>query len=122
MKLRNRTAAFLAIPALTLALAACSDNEDTTVVTDAPAETKVSEAISGDGDDATTTTDGDATTIAGLVIHMAQSIPTQGQVFSFQGYRFEIITRRENRITRLKIRPLGEAVAAPGSESAASGQ
>ena len=62
MKLRNRTAALLAIPALTLALAACSDNEDTTVVTDAPAETKVSEAISGDGDDATTTTDGDATT------------------------------------------------------------
>lgn len=52
MKLRNRTAALLAIPAL----AACSDNEDTTVVTDAPAETKVSEAISGDGDDATTTT------------------------------------------------------------------
>ena len=41
MKLRNRTAALLAIPALTLALAACSDNEDTTVVTDAPAETKV---------------------------------------------------------------------------------
>lgn len=62
MKLRNRTAALLAIPALTLALAACSGNEDTTVVTDAPAEAKVSEAISGDGDDATTTTDGDATT------------------------------------------------------------
>lgn len=56
MKLRNRTAALLAIPALTLALAACSDNEDTTVVTDAPAETKVSEAISGDGDATTTTT------------------------------------------------------------------
>ena len=59
--------------------------------------------------------DDEANTIAGLVIHMAQSIPTQGQVFSFQGYRFEIVTRRENRITRLKIRPLGEAVAAPGS-------
>lgn len=66
--------------------------------------------------------DDEANTIAGLVIHMAQSIPTQGQVFSFQGYRFEIVTRRENRITRLKIRPLGEIVVAPSSESAASAQ
>ena len=62
MKLRNRTAALLAIPALTLAMTACSDNEDTTVVTDAPEDTKISEAISGDDDGATTTTDGDATT------------------------------------------------------------
>ena len=41
MKLRNRTAALLAIPALTLAMTACSDNEDTTVVTDAPEDTKI---------------------------------------------------------------------------------
>ncbi|WP_108501230.1 HlyC/CorC family transporter [Paracoccus indicus] len=50
--------------------------------------------------------DEEANTIAGLVIHMAQSIPEQGQVFSFHGYRFEVVTRRENRITRLRIRPL----------------
>ncbi|MBW7056376.1 HlyC/CorC family transporter [Paracoccus bogoriensis] len=50
--------------------------------------------------------DDEANTVAGLVIHMAQSIPEQGQVFSFHGYRFEVVTRRENRITRLKIRPL----------------
>lgn len=50
--------------------------------------------------------DEEANTVAGLVIHMAQSIPTQGQVFSFYGYRFEVVTRRENRITRLRIRPL----------------
>ncbi len=62
MKLRNRTAALLAIPALTLAMAACSSDEDTTVVTDAPEGTKISEAVSGDDDGATTTTDGDATT------------------------------------------------------------
>ena len=36
MKLRNRTAALLAVPALTLAMTACSSDEDTTVVTDAP--------------------------------------------------------------------------------------
>lgn len=62
MKLRNRTAALLAIPALTLAMTACSNDEDTTVVTDAPEETKISEAVTGDDAGATTTTDGDATT------------------------------------------------------------
>ncbi|MBM7067495.1 HlyC/CorC family transporter [Actibacterium sp. 188UL27-1] len=47
-----------------------------------------------------------ANTIAGLVIHEAQTIPTQGQVFSFYGYRFEVLARKDNRLTRLKIRPL----------------
>ncbi len=55
--------------------------------------------------------DDEANTVAGLVIHMAQSIPAQGQVFSFHGYRFEVVTRRENRLTRLRIRPLGEVAA-----------
>jgi Mg2+/Co2+ transporter CorB len=50
--------------------------------------------------------DVEANTIAGLVIHEAQMIPTEGQVFSFHGFRFEVVTRRENRITRLKLRPL----------------
>ena len=50
--------------------------------------------------------DDEANTIAGLVIHEAQLIPTEGQVFSFHGFRFEVLTRKENRITRLKIRPL----------------
>jgi len=50
--------------------------------------------------------DEEANTVAGLVIHEAQTIPAEGQVFSFHGFRFEIATRRENRITRLKIRRL----------------
>ncbi|MDI3337246.1 HlyC/CorC family transporter [Defluviimonas aestuarii] len=50
--------------------------------------------------------DDEANTIAGLVIHEAQMIPAEGQVFSFHGFRFEVLTRKENRITRLKIRPL----------------
>ena len=50
--------------------------------------------------------DDEANTIAGLVIHEAQSIPNQGQVFSFHGFRFEVIARQNQRITRLKIRPL----------------
>ena len=50
--------------------------------------------------------DDEANTVAGLVIHEAQSIPTQGQVFSFHGFRFEITGREANRIVSLKIRPL----------------
>ncbi len=50
--------------------------------------------------------DDEANTIAGLVIHEAQMIPAEGQVFSFHGFRFEVQARRENRITRLKMRPL----------------
>ena len=47
-----------------------------------------------------------ANTIAGLVIHEAQMIPEPGQIFRFHGYRFEVRERRENRITRLRIRPM----------------
>jgi Mg2+/Co2+ transporter CorB len=50
--------------------------------------------------------DDEANTIAGLVIHEAQMIPVEGQVFSFHGFRFEVTARRENRLTRLKVRPL----------------
>ncbi|WP_372891461.1 HlyC/CorC family transporter [Rhodosalinus sp.] len=50
--------------------------------------------------------DEEANTIAGLVIHEAQTIPTVGQVFSFHGFRFEVAGRKDNRITRLKIRRL----------------
>ena len=50
--------------------------------------------------------DEEANTIAGLVIHEAQMIPNAGQQFSFHGFRFEVVERVENRISRLRIRPL----------------
>ncbi|MEF3047648.1 HlyC/CorC family transporter [Pseudotabrizicola sp. L79] len=50
--------------------------------------------------------DDEANTIAGLVIHEAQMIPSEGQAFSFHGFRFEVVQRRENRLTKLKMRPL----------------
>ncbi|MEM9969004.1 MAG: HlyC/CorC family transporter [Pseudomonadota bacterium] len=50
--------------------------------------------------------DEEANTVAGLVIHEAQMIPTVGQVFSFHSFRFEVTAREGNRVTRLKIRPL----------------
>lgn len=48
--------------------------------------------------------DEEAVTVAGLVIHEAQTIPEEGQVFSFHGTRFEILEREGNRITRLSLR------------------
>lgn len=48
--------------------------------------------------------DEDAVTIAGLVIHESQTIPDVGRVFSFYGYRFEVLKRHRNQITALKIR------------------
>ncbi len=50
--------------------------------------------------------DDEANTIAGLVIHEAQTIPNRGQVFSFHGFRFEILDRKDNRISALKISKL----------------
>jgi Mg2+/Co2+ transporter CorB len=50
--------------------------------------------------------DEEANTVAGLVIHEAQSIPNEGQVFSFHGFRFEVLGRENNRLTRLRVRKL----------------
>ena len=50
--------------------------------------------------------DEEANTVAGLVIHEAQIIPKVGQVFGFHGFRFEVVAREDNRITKLKIRKL----------------
>ena len=50
--------------------------------------------------------DEEATTIAGLVIHEARSIPEVGQSFTFHGFRFRVLRRARNRITALRIQPL----------------
>lgn len=48
--------------------------------------------------------DDEANTVAGLIIHEAQTIPTNGQVFNFHGFQFEIMERERNRLTKLKVR------------------
>ncbi len=58
--------------------------------------------------------DEEATTIAGLVIHEAQTIPEPGQVFTFYGYRFEILRKTRNKITALRINPATAATARTG--------
>jgi Mg2+/Co2+ transporter CorB len=59
--------------------------------------------------------DAEAVTIAGLVIHEAQSIPDVGQTFSFHGYRYRILRRRRNQITAIKITPVEAGAAADQS-------
>ncbi|MDP1625639.1 HlyC/CorC family transporter [Parvibaculum sp.] len=49
--------------------------------------------------------DDEATTIAGLVIHEARTIPDVGQAFTFHGFRFEILRRQRNQIAQLRIAP-----------------
>jgi Mg2+/Co2+ transporter CorB len=50
--------------------------------------------------------DAEATTIAGLVIHEARSIPEVGQSFTFHGFRFRVLRKDRNRIAALRIQPV----------------
>jgi Mg2+/Co2+ transporter CorB len=56
--------------------------------------------------------DEEATTIAGLVIHEAQSIPEEKQAFTFHGKRFVVLKKEKNRIVRLRVKAV-EAVIPP---------
>jgi len=62
----------------------------------------------------------EATTIAGLVIHEAQTIPDVGQVFTFYGFKFEVIRRQRNQITALRIRKIRRSASAQRETVAAS--
>mgnify|MGYP002624016041 FL=1 len=52
--------------------------------------------------------DEEASTIAGLILHETRCIPDAGQVFTFHGFRFEILGRRRNQITSIRISPSEE--------------
>jgi len=47
--------------------------------------------------------DDQAVTVAGLVIHEAQTIPKVGQTFIFHGHRFQVVKRERNQITALRV-------------------
>ena len=47
----------------------------------------------------------EAVTVAGLVIHEAQTIPDPGQTFIFHGHRFQVVRRQRNQLTALKVSP-----------------
>jgi len=47
-----------------------------------------------------------AVSIAGLVIHEAQTIPEVGQSFIFHDHRFQVLRRQRNQITSLRVSPV----------------
>jgi Mg2+/Co2+ transporter CorB len=64
--------------------------------------------------------DEEATTVAGLVLHEAQTIPDAGQAFTFHGFRFEVLRRQRNRLTSIRVIPPQGARRATVPESKAS--
>ena len=49
--------------------------------------------------------DEEASTIAGLVLHESRRIPEVGQSFMFHDFRFDIVGRQSNQITRIRVTP-----------------
>lgn len=50
--------------------------------------------------------DDEASTVAGLLIHKAESIPSVGETLEFDGYRFTVVGRSNTKVTRLRIEKL----------------
>jgi len=61
--------------------------------------------------------DEEASTIAGLVLQEARTIPETGQVFAFHGFSFEIAKRQRNQLTSIKITRLRTAGSPPEEPS-----
>ncbi|MBG1233361.1 HlyC/CorC family transporter [Aestuariivirga litoralis] len=57
--------------------------------------------------------DREATTLAGMVIHEARMIPDAGQVFNFYGFRFEVLKKRKQQLTVIKVSRLDTTPAPP---------
>ncbi len=51
-----------------------------------------------------------ASTIAGLLIHEVQTIPSVGQQFHIHGFRFTVVTKEGMQITRLRIEKLPDTM------------
>jgi Mg2+/Co2+ transporter CorB len=47
--------------------------------------------------------DEEVTTVAGLVIHEARMIPEQGQIFTFHGFRFEVLKKRKQQLSLINV-------------------
>jgi Mg2+/Co2+ transporter CorB len=49
--------------------------------------------------------DEEASTIAGLIMYEAHTIPSMGQIFNIRGYRIKVLRRVRNQINLIKILP-----------------
>lgn len=48
--------------------------------------------------------DEDYSTLAGLILHEAKSIPESGQSFTFYDFHFDIVKRQRNQLTLIRVR------------------
>jgi len=53
--------------------------------------------------------DEEASTVGGLIIYETRQIPEVGQVFELYGFKFEVVRRRRNQLTLVKIIPSSKA-------------
>ncbi len=49
--------------------------------------------------------DDKASTVAGLVLHEARTIPALGQEFLFHSFRFQVLRRNRNQLTLIRVTP-----------------
>jgi Mg2+/Co2+ transporter CorB len=49
-----------------------------------------------------------ATTLAGYIIEEAKIIPDPGQIFLFDGFKFEIMQKVRNQITTVRVTPTSD--------------
>ena len=50
--------------------------------------------------------DDNATTLAGYIIDESKIIPDPGQIFMFSGFKFEIMQKKRNQITMVRVTPV----------------
>lgn len=55
--------------------------------------------------------DEDASNLAGLLIHEAQTIPEEGEKYTFHGFEFTVTRKQENQILQLLMKPLADSEA-----------
>lgn len=56
----------------------------------------------------------DASTVAGLLIQAAEILPSPGEQYDIEGYRFTVLEKSAKRLTRLRIEKLPESTNADG--------
>ena len=62
--------------------------------------------------------DDEAVTIGGLLIEEAEKIPAVGEKVSIAGHEFEVLAKRRQAITRVKVHPHGHALQSATAETA----
>ncbi len=60
--------------------------------------------------------DEEATTLAGLVIHEARMIPAVGQIFNFHGFRLEVLKKKRQQLTSIRVTRLELPEAPSGAD------